>query len=128
MTLLLYLMSHWTLVLVTVLSVIGLGVASWVFKNWKMALAAIVVAIFGFMYQGAVMHGINLQVARDAAAKMEILEGRIDTMNKTAALHNKRAEEDAAKIEELENQANETPANSGACIDVDSARRLRNIR
>lgn len=128
MALLLYLLSHWVLVLVAVLSVVGLGVAAWVFKNWKMALAAIVVAIFGFMYQGAVMHGINLQIANQAAEKIEILEDRIDVMNKAAALHSARAVEDAAKIEELENLANETPANNGACLDIDSARRLRNIK
>ena len=128
MALLLYLMSHWVLVLVAVLSVVGLGVAAWVFKNWKMALAAIVVAIFGFMYQGAVMHGINLQIANQAAEKIEILEDRIEVMNKAAALHSARAVEDAAKIEELENLANETPANNGACLDIDGARRLRNIK
>lgn len=128
MALLLYLISHWVLVLVTVLSVAGLGVAAWVFKNWKMALAAIAVAVFGFMYQGAVMHGINLQIAKQAAEKIEILEGRIDVMNKAAELHAARAMVDAAKIEELENIANETPANNGACLDIDSARRLRNIK
>lgn len=128
MALLLYLASHWALVLVAVLSVLGLGVASFVFKNWKMALAAIVVAIFGFVYQGSVMHGINLQIAKEAAEKIETLNGRIETMNKTAEQHNARAADDAAKIEELESRANETPANGSACLDIDSARRLRNIK
>lgn len=128
MALLLYLMAHWVLVLVAVLSVVALGVAAWVFKNWKLALAAIVVAILGFMYQGAVMHGINLQIANEAAGKIEVLEDRIDTLNKTAEAHNARALEDAAQIEKLETEANETPANSSAALDRDAARRVRSIR
>lgn len=126
--LLLYLMAHWVLVIVAVLVVVGLGIAAWFFKNWKFALWAIAIAAVGFMYQGAVMHGINLQIANEAAGKIEKLEDRIEALSKVAEAHNIRALEDAKQIEELENQANETPANSGACLDIDSARRLRNIR
>lgn len=128
MALLLYITAHWVLVLVAVLTVVALGVAAWVFKNWKLALAAIAVAIFGFMYQGAVMHGINLQIANEAAGKIEVLQDRIATMNKAAALHNARALEDAAQIEKLETQANETPANSSPSLSRDAASRVRSIR
>lgn len=128
MALLLYFMSHWVLVIVVVLAVAGLSAAAWFFKNWKYALAAIALAVAGFMYQGAVMHGINLQIANEAAGKIEILEDRISTLNKANALHNARALEDAKQIEELENVANETPANSSAALDRDAARRVRNVR
>lgn len=128
MSLLLYLASHWVLVLATTLTVIGLGVAAYVLKNLKFALAAIAVAIAGFMYQGAVMHGIQLKTAADAAFKIEILEDNISTMNKAAALHNAKVLQDAATIEELENKANETPANSSAALDRDAASRVRAIR
>lgn len=128
MAFLLYIMAHWVLVLIVTLSVIGLGAGAWFLKNWKLALAAIALAVAGFMYQGAVMHGINLQIANEAAGKIEILEDHIATLNKANALHNARALEDAKQIEELESSANETPANSSACLDADAARRVRNIK
>lgn len=128
MSLLLYFMAHWVLVLTVTLAVLGLGAAAYVFKNLKFALAAVALAVAGFMYQGAVMHGIQLQIANDAAFKIEILEDNILTMNKAAALHNAKALQDAAQIDVLESKANETPANSSGAISRDAASRVRAIR
>lgn len=128
MAFLAYLAAHWVLVIVTILVVVALAGAAYVFKNMKYALAAVVVAIAGFMYQGAVMHGVNLQIERDMAIKVALLNGRINTLNtaneKDAAL----AIEDAKEIERLKGLSSETPANGNACLDVDAARRVRNIR
>lgn len=125
--LLAYLASHWVLATSTTLAVIGLGGAAYVFKNLKFALAAIALAVAGFMYQGAVMSGINLQIAKDTAAQAEILNSRLDTLNTLALKNAMQAKVDADKIEELERTASETPTNAGACFDVDTARRVSNI-
>jgi hypothetical protein len=126
--LLLYLASHWVLVIITVLAVVALGAAAYVFKNLKFALAAIAVAIAGFMYQGAVMHGVNLQIERDMAIKVALLNGRITTLNTASEKDAALAIEDAKEIERLKGLSSETPANGNACLDVDAARRVRNIR
>lgn len=126
--LLVYLASHWVLVIITTLAVVGLGVAAYVFKNLKYAVAAIALAIAGFMYQGAVMSGVQLQLNKQLSEQNEVLKDRAKTIAFLGESNTKRALEDSAKIEQLEKLANETPANSGACLDIDSARRLRNIR
>lgn len=123
-----YLASHWVLVIITTLSVVGLGVAAYVFKNLKFAAAGIALAVAGFMYQGAVMSGVQLQLQKDMALKVALLQGRIDTSNKLSAEDAARAVIDFNEIERLKGLASETPANSGACLDRDSASRLRNIR
>lgn len=124
---LLYLGSHWIIVIVAILTVVGLGVAAYVLKNLKYALAAIAVAVVGFAYQGAVTSGIQSQLNKDMAAKTEMYEGRINELNKLAANNAFRAKLDANKIDELESKASETPKNDGACLDADAARRVSNI-
>jgi hypothetical protein len=128
MAILTYFAAHWVLSIATTLTVVALGAAAYVFKNLKFALAAIVVAIAGFAYQGAVMSGVQLQLQKDLAEQNEILKDRAKTIAFLGEFNTKRALEDASKIEQLEKAANETPANSGACIDRAGASRLRNIR
>lgn len=128
MAFLTYLAAHWILASGVTLAVAGLGIAAYVFKNLKFAVAAIALAVAGFMYQGAVTHGIELQLQKDLAAKVAIYEGRLKTLGTIEELNTKRALEDAVKIEELEKLANETPANSRTCLDIDGARRLRSIQ
>lgn len=128
MALLTYFAAHWMLASGVTLAVIGLGVAAYVLKNAKFALAAIALAVAGFFYQGAVTHGIQLQLNKEIAQQNETLKERADTISKLGEQNTKRAIEDAIEIQRLEQLANETPANSGACIDIDGDRRLRNIR
>jgi hypothetical protein len=128
MAIFLYLAAHWTLVLAVVLGVVGLGAAAFFLKNWKFAVAAIVLAIAGFLYQGAVTHGIQLQMARDAAIKVALLNGRLEAINKIAAQDADLARANAQRISELESLANDTPKNDGACLDLDAVNRLRNIK
>lgn len=122
-----YFGSHWLLVIVVSLVVVALGLAAYVLKNLKFALAAIGVAAAGLAYQGAVTSGIQDQMQRDLAAKTELYEGRIKTLNDLAKRNAVQAKLDADKIEELERTASETPKNDGACLDADAANRVSNI-
>lgn len=124
----LYLGSHWILVIAAVATVVGLGALAWFLKNWRLALAAIIVAIAGFMYQGAVMHGIQLQLAKDAARNIEILQGREDALKQLVIKDAAQAVADSAKISELERTASETPKNEGACLPADAAGRIGRVR
>src|SRR3981081_1334927 len=99
MALLLYLTSHWVLVIITVLSVVALGAAARVFKNIKLVIAAVVVAIAGFMYQGAVMHGIQLQLGKDLAQQVEISNGRLKALGDLTLKDATQAKADADVIE-----------------------------
>lgn len=123
----LYFASHWMLVIIAVLVVAALGALGFFLKNWKMIVAAIVVAIFGFMYQGAVTSGIKLQMEKDAAAQVELLQGRIDTLNTIAASHALRLKADDEYTDGLEDQASETPKNDTLCLDAAAASRVRAI-
>lgn len=128
MALLTYLAAHWMLASGVTLAVLALGGAAWVLKSPKIALAAIVLAIAGFMYQGAVTHGIELQLQKQMAEQIETLKDRAKTIALLGEYNTKRAIEDAAETDALEKLASETPPNNRACLDIDGARRLRNIR
>jgi hypothetical protein len=124
----LYLATHWVLVIVVVLAVVGFGIAAWVFRNWKLALAAIVLAVAGFMYQGAVMHGINVQLEKDMAEQLEISNGRQATINTLTLKDAFQAKKDSDANEALERTASETPKNDGPCLAADAAHRVWSIR
>lgn len=127
MALLAYLAAHWVLVIITVLVVAGLTAACVILKNLKFALAAVAVAIAGFMYQGAVMSGIQTQMQKDIAEQSEIYRGRVDALNTLALKNAAQANADADKINDLESRASETPKNDGACLDASAASRVRAI-
>jgi hypothetical protein len=126
--LLTYFGAHWTLAIATTLGVVALFGAAYIFRSFKLAVAGVVVAAMGFIYQGAVTDGIKIQLQKDAAAHIRMLESHIDAINKTAEENAARAKEDADKIVELERQASETPKNSSACFDADTTRRVFNIK
>lgn len=128
MAILTYLAAHWMLASGVTLAVVGLGTAAWFLKSPKIALMAVALAVAGFMYQGAVTHGIELQLRKEMAEQLETLKDRAKTIAILGEFNTKRALEDAIKNEELEKLASDTPANNRACLDIDSARRLRNIR
>jgi hypothetical protein len=123
-----FLASNWALVVAVVLAIVICGAISWFTKNWKIAAAgvAILAALYGA--QHLFTAGVNAEVARQVAREKALLEHRITVANEIADHHMKRAEEDAARIEELGRLAAQTPANTNACLDIDAARRVRGIK
>jgi hypothetical protein len=122
-----FLASNWALVAAAVLAIVICGAIAWFTKNWKAAAVgvAILAAIYGV--QHLFTAGVNAEVARQVAREKALLEHRIQIANEIADQHMKRAEEDAVRIEELERLAAQTPANSDACLNIDAARRVRDI-
>lgn len=93
----------------------------WALKNWKLiALVAAVLSIFTL--------GYKLRSAMDAYEQVETLKRRLGALQITDAVNAKRLAADSKTIAELERKASETPANSGACLDRDAARRVRSVR
>lgn len=123
-----YVGSNFALIAVVVLAVIALGAVAWFAKNWKVAVAAVVILGAGLAYQQIDKNAYQRRVAEEAAEKVKILQGRLDTMNQANQANAERALQDAARISELETQANETPANAGDCLDRDGAGRVRSIQ
>jgi hypothetical protein len=124
---LLYLATHWMIVIIAVLIVVGLGVAAYVLKNLKFALWAIAIAAAGFIYQGAVTSGIQTELNKQIVAQSEIYQNRIDELNTLAAHNALRAKSDENEKDKLESAASDTPKNDGACLDAGAASRVSNI-
>lgn len=127
MSLLSYLSSHWALFIIVVLLVILLSAASWFLKNWKLAAAAIIIVVFGLAYQSSNMDGYKRKVSEDAQAQLSLMRARLGTLQLTAALDAQRAASDAYLNSKLDALSRETPPNSGACLSLDAARRVRAI-
>lgn len=66
--------------------------------------------------------------ARQAAAKVAILQGRLDAVTKAAEADAARAQEDALYIAALEASAGTTPPNAGPCLSEAAARRIGAIK
>ncbi len=128
MAVLSFLSNNWLAVVAIVLVVVVLGAVAWLLKNWKVAAAAVAVLAVYFGGQALWTAGYNAKVAEVVAAQTKQLQDQLDRMNRASEADAKRAQEDADKIAQLESKANETPANTGACLDIDSARRVRDIR
>lgn len=122
-----YLGSHWALLVIAVLLVVGFGFLAWFTKNLKYILGAVVIAIFGFAYQASNIDGYNRKVAEDAQAQVIILQKRLLAMAIVTQADTQRAKEDAENNSQLEQLSRETPPNASACLDVDAARRVRAI-
>jgi hypothetical protein len=125
---LLYFASHWTLVIAAILAVVALGLAAYILKNWKIALAAFAVAIAGFLYQGAVISGIKEQAAKDLAVQVEISAGRLRTLQTLTFKDAAKAQADTKSINKLETLASETPPNNAACFDAATSHRMFRLR
>lgn len=135
MTTLSFIWNNWAIILAVFLAVIALGAAAWFFKNWKFIMYAVIVACVYFAGEAIWNNGYNTRneeeltkQAQQYKAEIVRLNKRADDLNKANAANTEQALADAAKIQELETQANATPPNSNACLDVDSARRVRSIR
>lgn len=128
MWLLSYVGANFALILVVVLAVVALGAVAWFARNWKVAVAAVVVLAAGLAYQqidkSAYQRAVNEQKAREIA----IIQGRLDTLSKVAAAYAERAASDEATIEALRVQASATPANDAACLPDDAAKRIGDVK
>lgn len=127
MILLSYLGSHWLLFIGVLLAIVGLGAAAWFLKNWKFALAAIVVAVLGIAYQSANMEGYKRRVNEEAQAQIVLLQKRLLSMAMITQADNQRATADAYLNTKLDALSRETPYNASACLPVDATRRVRAI-
>lgn len=61
-------------------------------------------------------------------AENAVLTGRLQTLENLSQADAVRALEDNKAIDELRKKIDETPANAGACLDIDTVRRLRGAR
>ena len=123
-----YIGSNFALILVVVLAVVALGAVAWFAKNRKVAVAAVVVLGLGLAYQQIDKNAYQRAVAEQAAAKVAVLQGRLDALNKVAEADAARAAEDALYIAALEANAGITPPNNGPCLDADAAKRIGGIK
>lgn len=127
MWLLSYLGANFALVLVFVLAVVALVAVAWFAKNWKFAVAAACVLAAGMAYQQVDKTAYQRRVSEEAAAKVAVLQGRLDTLQAVNAADSERALAANARIAELEALAAQTPANEMACLPEDSAKRVGDV-
>lgn len=123
-----YIGSNFALILVVTLAVIAVGAVAWFAKNWKVAVAALVILAAGFAYMQIDKNAYQRRVAEEAAAEVNALKVQIALTNAAAERDAQRAIADAEQISELKRKASDTPANSGECFDVNAADRVRAIR
>jgi ABC-type bacteriocin/lantibiotic exporter with double-glycine peptidase domain len=123
-----FLLTNWQAILALGLLVVILGALAWFLKNWKLAVAAVAIAALYFAGQALWTNGYKTHVAEEVEKQTKALREQINQMNVAAEMDAQRAIDDANKISELETKSNETPANSGACLDIDGARRVRDIK
>lgn len=122
-----YLGSHWSLFLIVVLAVVGLGIAAWLTKNFWYVLGAVVLVIAGLAYQSSNIDGYKRKAAEDAQAQVLALSKRLLAANMSAALDAQRATADAYLNSRLDTLSRETPPNTGPCLDLAATRRVRAI-
>ncbi|MGB3042432.1 MAG: hypothetical protein WBB98_04530 [Xanthobacteraceae bacterium] len=127
MWLLSYLGANFALVLVVVLAVVALGAVAWFAKNWKVAVAALVVAAAGLYAQQFDKNGYDRRVAEEVAEKTKVLQGRLDTLRDVNQADAERALAANARIAELEALAAQTPENDAPCLPEDAAKRVGDI-
>lgn len=122
-----YLGANFALVLVVVLAVVALGAVAWFAKNWRVAVAAVGVLAAGLAYQQIDKTAYQRRVSEEAAAKVAVLQGRLDTLRDVNQADAERALAANARIAELEARAGSTPANDTACLPEDAAKRVGDI-
>lgn len=127
-SLIVFLAGNWAIVVAALIVVIICGAIAWFTKNWKAVVAGLGVLVALYVGQHLFTAGVNAEVARQVAREKALIENRIQIANEIADHHMKKAEEDAAKIEELERRAAQTPADGGVCLDRDAAGRVRDIQ
>lgn len=123
-----YLGANFSLVVVVMLLVAGLGAIAFFAKNWKAAVAAGAVLAAGFAYQHVDKIGYQRRIAEEAQQQVEALERRLDVLNAANEADALRARADADRISELEGKVHETPANDRVALDRAAVGRVSAIR
>lgn len=123
-----YLGANFALIIVVVLLVIALGAIAWFAKNWKVAVAAILLVCAGLGYQQIDKNAYQRRVSEEAAERVAVLQGRLDTLQAVSQADAERALKASAIITELERTASMTPPNAGPCLDEGAAGRVGDIK
>lgn len=121
-------MANWGAILCGLLVITALGFASYLLKNLWLALSAVVVLALMFGWQYAFTSGVREEANRQIARERAVFEQRIAAVNKVNEAYQSKVLSDAKVIEDLEKKANETPPNTGVCFDLDTTRRVRDIK
>lgn len=123
-----YIGAHWLLILSVLGGTAGLLAFAWFTKNWKAALAAVVLVFAGLVYQHADLGGYKRALDEQKAAQIETLQKRLLAVNMITAQDSQRAVADAFLNSKLKALARETPANAGPCLDASAAHRVWAVR
>jgi CBS-domain-containing membrane protein len=123
-----YLGANFALILVVVMLVVALGAIAWFAKNWKVAVAAILLVCAGLGYQQIDKNAYQRRVSEEAAQQVKVLQDRLTTLQDVSKADAERALAANAIITELERTASMTPANDGPCLDAGAAARVGDIK
>lgn len=123
-----YIGSNFALIAIVVLLVVALGAVAWFSRNWKVAVAAAAVLAIGLAYQQVDKNAYQRRIAEEAAARIAVMQGRLDTSNKANQVYAKQAAKDAVEMERLRAAAGNTPANATVALPADAARRIGAVR
>lgn len=122
-----YIFAHFFLIISVIVVSAVLGYLAFVLKNWKIALAALVLVGAGLVYQHADLGGYKRRIAEEKAQEIELLQTRIATLQHLSSIDNQRALSDAKLNTQLETLSRATPVNTGPCLDLGAALRVRAI-
>ncbi|UGA46809.1 hypothetical protein HU230_0012500 [Bradyrhizobium quebecense] len=123
-----YIGAHWLLILAVLLGVIALGAFAWFAKNWKAAVAAVVLVVAALTYQHADLGGYKRRLDEEKAEQIKTLTSRIATLSLITSMDNQVSLANAQTLKKLESLSLDTPPNAGACLSRDAARRVRAVR
>lgn len=123
-----YLGANFALIAVVVLLVIALGAIAWFAKNWKVAVAAILLVCAGLGYQQIDKNAYQRRVSEEAAAQVQVLQGRLDTLAAVTAEDAKSAKADSEYIKALETVIGDTPPNATVCLDAETSKRIGDVK
>lgn len=123
-----YIGSNFALITVVVLVVVALATIAWFARNWKVAVAAVIVIAVALAYQQIDKNAFERALHEQKARELAVLRKQITELAKINQADTERALADAAEIARLEALAGATPPNDRACLDTDAARRVRAIQ
>lgn len=122
-----YIFAHWFLILSVITGTVALVAFAWFAKNWKAAVAAVVLVMAGLFYQSADIGGYKRALDERKAEQIRMLNDRIATLSLINAADTQRVLSDAKLNNQLEDLSRDTPPNTGACLDRAAAGRVRSI-
>lgn len=123
-----YIGAHWFLILSVVGISAALAAVAWFTKNWKAAVAAIVLVFFGLAYQSADLGGYKRRVDEAKAEQIKTLTDRLAVTNLVTSMDAYVALANAKLNTQMEDLARETPANAAVCLDAAAAHRVWAVR